>query len=82
MVNNMRIVWKDSVRGRRRKRYRGHVLEPVENGWKISIPGDDNLYYGYHDAYNAIDKALGGSGRFGPVDRNGGRITIVGKINA
>ena len=77
----MRIIWKDSSTDKRTKRYRGYKIYGINNGWGTTMPDDNNLYQAYNDAFNAIDKSLGGHGRFGPKIRGGGAIRIIGKIN-
>lgn len=77
----MRIKWNDSSADKRTKRYRGHKIYGIGNGWATTMPGDDNIYQAYNDAFNAIDNILGGHGRFGPKIRGGGAIRIIGKIN-
>lgn len=75
----MRIVWKDSSTTKRSKRYRRHTVFGIGNGWGIS--GDDNIYQTYNDAFNAIDRLLGGHSRYGKVNRHSDEIRIIGKIN-
>lgn len=77
----MRIIWKDTVKPKTPRRYRGFTVYGIGNGWATTMPDDDNIYRSYTDANNAIDKTIGGHGKGGPVDRIGGRISIVGNVN-
>ena len=47
------------------------------------VPGDNNVYKSHYSALNAIDKALGGSGRKGNATekRRAYGIQIIGKKN-
>lgn len=59
----MRIVWKDSsARNLEPKQYRGYEIAEYENGWSVTLPGDDNIYKSVICAMNAIDQILGGRG--------------------
>lgn len=79
----MRVVWRDSLVKKEYKplKYRGHMIQGSPRGWTIDIPGDDNLYANHYSAQNAIDAALGGTGRDGPASskRQGYGIQVVGK---
>lgn len=79
----MRVVWKDSKANREYKplKYRGHMVQGSSRGWTTDLPGDDNIYYCHYNALNAIDAALGGTGRDGPASekRKGYGIKIIGK---
>ena len=62
----MRVVWKDSsCRQKGSRKYRGIEIVGFENGWKIGLPDDDNVYKTLICCKNAIDKAMGGSSKFG-----------------
>ena len=80
----MRIVWKDSKpKGYKPVKYRGHYAQGYNGGWIIDVPGDNNVYKSHYSALNAIDKALGGSGRKGNATekRRAYGIQIIGKKN-
>jgi hypothetical protein len=80
----MRIVWKDTYKANGYKpfKYRGVWVNGYPNGWTTDMPGDNNLYLTRDDAFNAIDKAIGGSGHKGTSStRKTGLIRIVGTKN-
>ena len=76
----MRVVWKDSSTEKTPKRYRKHTVFGINGGWGTSVPGDNNIYQTYNDAFNAIDKTLGGHSRYGKVVRHSDAIRIIGEI--
>jgi len=79
----MRVVWRDSLVPKVYKpiKYRGHMVQGSPRGWTTTIPGDNNLYKSHYSALNAIDAALGGTGRYGTAGskRRACGIQIVGK---
>lgn len=77
----MRIVWKDSnARTYKPMKYRGHYATGSPRGWTVDIPGDRNIYANHYCALNAIDAALGGTGKKGrPTEkRRAYGIQVVG----
>ena len=77
----MRVVWKDSATpGRQPRKYRGYLVTGCEGGWLSGMPGDNNIYKSFYGAENAIDEALGGTGRTkkGSAKRQAHGIQIVG----
>lgn len=76
----MRVVWKDTKpRNYKPIKYRNHMIYGSPEGWWTTIPGDDNLYATNFDALNAIDAALGGTGRTKSAKRRQYGMKIVGK---
>ena len=78
----MRVVWRDSKpKEYKPVKYRGHMVYGSPRGWMTDIPGDDNLYKTNYHALNAIDAALGGTGRYGAASekRRSYGIEIIGK---
>jgi hypothetical protein len=62
----MRVVWKDSAPKTKpwiELKYRNYTISQYGDGWVTNIPGDQNIYFPRESAFNAIDKALGGSRR-------------------
>lgn len=76
----MRVVWKETVYHRETRVYRDRTITKHEKGWSTDIPGDNNIYAAFFDAFNAIDEALGPNiGRRKPKARST-RIKIIGEI--
>ena len=79
----MRVVWKDSGVAKVYKpiKYRDYIVQGSPQGWTTNLPGDNNLYANHYSALNAVDEALGGTGRYGPASskRQGYGIQVVGK---
>lgn len=79
----MRVIWRDSSVPKTYKpiKYRGYMVQGSSRGWTTSLPGDDNLYSNHYSALNAIDAALGGTGRDGPASekRRAYGIQIAGR---
>lgn len=81
----MRVIWKDSATPERKPRtYRGYLVTGCEGGWVSGLPGDNNIYKSRYGAENAIDAALGGTGRKsqGSAKRRAHGIQIAGKLEA
>jgi hypothetical protein len=78
----MRVVWKDSIKPKEVRQYRKHNIFRQTKGWSVDIPGDNNIYAAIGDAYNIIDKTLGGHGKFGKSSIRGERIKVIGQVNA
>lgn len=78
---HIKVVWKDTqIYNRVESAYRKHTVKGFEDGWITNIEGDDNVYRTRFSAMNAIDKALGGTGRMGtPEKRKAHGIQIIGK---
>lgn len=77
----MRIVWKDTYKANGYKpfKYRGVVINGHPYGWTTEMPGDKNIYQTRDDAFNAVDKVLGGIGQRGTsTTRKTGLIRIIG----
>lgn len=77
----MRIVWKDSNKHKEYKpiRYRGFMIWGTNDGWEITVPGDNNIYKSHYCAKNAIDKHFGDFGQKGTEKRKSYGIQIIGK---
>ncbi len=77
----MRVIWKDSRKKYKPIKYRDYMVQGSSKGWTTTIPGDDNLYKSHYCALNAIDAALGGTGRYGAASekRKAYGIQIIGK---
>lgn len=73
----MRVVWKEQ-RVYVSHKYRGYLVERYHGGWITNIPGDDSIYFAASDAFNGIDKILGGHGRCKSAARYGQKIRIIG----
>ena len=78
---HIKVVWKDTqIYGRSEYLYRRHEIKGLGHGWITNLEGDDNIYKTRLSAMNAIDQALGGTGRLGmPENRKKEGIRIVGK---
>ena len=77
----MRVVWKDSApKLYKPVKYRGHTATGSPRGWTIDVPGDTNIYASHYCALNAIDTALGGTGKKGKATekRRAYGIQVVG----
>lgn len=79
----MRVIWRDSLVPKEYKpiKYRDYIVQGSPQGWTTTIPGDNNLYKNHYSALNAIDAALGGTGRYGAASskRQNYGIQIIGK---
>lgn len=79
----MRVVWRDSNQPKEYKpiKYRDHMVLGSPRGWTTTIPGDNNLYSSHYSALNAIDAALGGTGRYGQASskRRSYGIHVIGR---
>lgn len=78
----MRVVWKDSTAKDTYKplKYRKHYATKHKGGgWVIDIPGDNNVYKNHYCALNAIDAALGETGRKKEEKRIRYGIQIIGQ---
>lgn len=77
----MRVIWKDTnVRKYHTCRYRGYVIEPLEEGGcTIDMKGDNKIYSGRISAMNAIDEYLGGTGQRGDAKRRRLGVKVIGK---
>ena len=78
---HIKVVWKDTqIYGSSEYLYRRHAIKGLWRGWITDLEGDDNVYRTRLSAMNAIDKALGGTGRMGtPENRIKEGIQIIGK---
>ena len=76
-----RVVWHDSnARISKPVKYRNHYARGYKGGWVIDVPGDNNVYKSHYCALNAIDAALGGTGKRVPSEkRSRYGIEIIGK---
>lgn len=80
----MRVVWKDTYKAEGYKpfKYRGVAVHGHPYGWTVDIGRDNNIYQTRDDAFNAIDKVLGGVGLRGTsTTRKTGLIRIIGTTN-
>ena len=80
----MRIVWQDTYKagGYKPFKYRGVVIYGHPYGWTVDMAGDNNIYQTRDDAFNAVDKALGGVGLKGTsATRKTSLIRIIGTTN-
>lgn len=77
--NNMRVTWKDSVQNLEIRQYKQHYMFKEQQGWSVSIPGDDNIYGGVAYACNAINEYLGIQEKPPSL---GGKIKVIGKTTS
>lgn len=75
----MRVTWKDSIQNIEIREYKKHYLFKEQNGWSVSIPGDDNIYAGVGYAYNAINNYLGTKNKLKVYN---GEIKVIGKTTS
>ena len=83
-MEHIKVVWKDSKHGHSLGapfKYRGVDVTKYRDGWTIGIEGDDNIYKSRFCSMNAIDQALGGTGKKGASnERKDHKIVILGKV--